>query len=86
VDLGRRHGKDSCLETWWTVSASIEKVLPEHAAPDLSVDIMMLVVIGGQERTESQFGDLVARTGFTLSRVGDPLPPFNQRIIEAIPA
>ncbi|MFE3545896.1 methyltransferase [Nocardia sp. NPDC059177] len=49
----------------------IELVLPEHRRPHPGkfIDLEMLVnTEGGHERTESQFRDLLARAGFTLTR------------------
>jgi hypothetical protein len=49
----------------------IEMVLPPGNAPHPGkmLDIMMLVGPGGQERTESEYGELLAKAGFRLRRV-----------------
>jgi hypothetical protein len=49
-----------------------------------SVDVVMLVLTGGKERTELEFRQLLASSGFRLNRV---LPtPAGISIIEALPA
>jgi hypothetical protein len=49
----------------------IEMVVPEGNQPDLSkfVDLNMMVMTGGCERTEGQFASLLASAGFKLARV-----------------
>lgn len=49
----------------------IEMVLPPGNAPHPGkiLDIMMLVGPGGQERTESEYADLLGKAGFRLQRV-----------------
>ena len=49
----------------------IEMVLPPGNAPHPGkmLDMMMLVGPGGQERTEPEYADLLAKAGFRLSRV-----------------
>jgi O-methyltransferase domain/Dimerisation domain len=68
----------------------LERMLPERAGttdlPILLVDVLMLAVTGGRERTEAQFRDLLAGAGFTLTRCSPPLPPFNYRVLEGTPA
>ena len=46
-------------------------VLPPGNAPHPGkmLDIMMLIGPGGQERTESEYGDLLGKAGFRLRRV-----------------
>jgi hypothetical protein len=53
----------------------VERVVPEGDAPSFAklLDVTMLVVTGGRERTEAEFADLFNRTGFSLRRVA-PLP------------
>jgi len=45
-----------------------ERVLPESGAPAfvLSVDVFVMATLGGKERTESEFGALLDKTGFRL--------------------
>jgi len=49
----------------------IEMVLPSGNAPHPGkmLDIMMLVGPGGQERTEVEYGALLGKAGFRLTRV-----------------
>lgn len=51
----------------------VERVIPEHVGPqDVEVvmsDLQMLVMNGGVERTERQFRELLAATGFRLVSV-----------------
>jgi hypothetical protein len=69
-----------------------ERTLPERVtaghddAQSLLLDILMLVVTGGRERTEADFRRLFDATGFEAIRVGEPIPPFGYRVLEAAPA
>jgi len=49
----------------------IEMVLPQgdEPHPGKLLDLMMLVGPGGQERTEQEYGVLLAKTGLALTRV-----------------
>jgi hypothetical protein len=49
----------------------VEMVLPAGDSPHLGkmLDIVMLVLPGGQERTESEYRALLGNAGFRLSRV-----------------
>ncbi len=49
----------------------IEMVLPPGDAPHFGkvLDIVMLVMTGGQERTEAEYGVLLNKAGFRLARV-----------------
>jgi hypothetical protein len=49
----------------------VEMVLPEGNAPHPGkmLDVMMLVGPGGQERTAAEYGSLLGKAGFRLSRV-----------------
>ncbi len=49
----------------------VEMVLPEGNTPHPGkmLDIVMLVLPGGQERTEAEYGALLARAGFRVERV-----------------
>jgi hypothetical protein len=65
-----------------------ERVLPsrtERAAtlqPYASLADLMMMVIGGQERTEAEFRTLFAQADFTLTRVIPTQSPFS--IIEGM--
>jgi hypothetical protein len=68
----------------------IERVMPDRIEPRAEheecclVDLNMLVVTGGRERTEAEFDTLVRRAGFTLTRVIPTASPFS--VIEARPS
>ncbi|MEU7765552.1 methyltransferase [Nocardia sp. NPDC049190] len=64
----------------------IELVVPEHTAPHPSkfIDLEMLVNVGGRERTESEYRDLLARHGFTLTRLVPTISPDN--VLVAVPS
>jgi hypothetical protein len=49
----------------------LENLVPEgdEPAPAKVMDLQMLVALGGRERTEAEFGDLLAGAGFELDRV-----------------
>jgi len=63
----------------------IEGVLPEdHNDPRAAtLDLIMLTVTGGRERTASQLSALLEQAGFRLDRVTETASPM--RIVEAIP-
>ena len=48
-----------------------------------TLDVVMLAVTGGRERTPAQLGELFARSGFALRRIVETAGPM--RIIEALP-
>jgi O-methyltransferase len=66
----------------------IERMLPEVVGradvPTLLLDVVMLTVTGGRERTEREFQRLLADAGLALGQVSDPIPPFDYRVIEAV--
>jgi SAM-dependent methyltransferase len=61
----------------------VERVIPEDGATgDASlIDLNMLVVLPGRERTVSQYGNLLARAGLSLDRIVSTASPFS--VIEA---
>jgi len=62
----------------------VETLVPDTAGPHFgkTVDIIMLAVTGGRERTEAQYAELLAAAGFRLERV---LPTASQySIVEAV--
>lgn len=64
----------------------IESVLPAGDTPHFGkiLDMVMLTIPGGQERTEREYGSLVARAGFRLQRV---VPTESDvSVVEAVPA
>jgi hypothetical protein len=64
----------------------IEMVLPTGDTPHLGkmLDIIMLAIPGGQERTEPEYGALLGRAGFQLTRVVPTQSPVS--IVEAVPS
>jgi hypothetical protein len=67
----------------------LERLVPEVAdvdhAPSLLLDIHMLVVTGGRERSLQEFRELLSAAGFTLTGATGPLPPFGYHVLEAAP-
>lgn len=61
----------------------IESVLSPGSAPDFGkiIDIEMLLMPGGRERTEAEFGELFRRAGFELTRVLPTQAPLS--VVEA---
>jgi hypothetical protein len=49
----------------------IETLVPESPGPHFgkTLDLIMLAVTGGRERTRAQFAELLERAGFRLERV-----------------
>jgi hypothetical protein len=64
----------------------VEMVLPTGDAPHPGklLDMVMLVVPGGRERTEMEYRDLLAKAGFRLTRVVPTASPVS--VVEALPA
>jgi hypothetical protein len=62
----------------------VEMVLPPGDAPHPGkiLDMVMLVLIGGQERTEAEYSRLLDKVGFRLSRVVATQSPV--RVVEAV--
>ncbi|MCA1846986.1 MAG: methyltransferase domain-containing protein, partial [Actinobacteria bacterium] len=63
----------------------VEMLIPadDRPAPSKGMDLNMLVLLGGRERTEEELGDLLASAGFHLERVIPTHSPFS--VIEAAP-
>jgi hypothetical protein len=61
----------------------LELVVPENASPhpSKSIDLVMLAMLGGRERTAGEWRDLLHARGFSLDRIIDSPSPFS--IIEA---
>lgn len=57
----------------------VEMVLPRMASTHFAelLNLEMLVAVGGRERTEAQYADLLARTGFRLDRVIPTASPMS---------
>jgi hypothetical protein len=64
----------------------IETLVSEAPGPHFSksLDVTMLAVTGGRERTEAQYGTLLASAGFRLTRVLATAAQYS--IVEAVPA
>ena len=62
----------------------IEMTIPDtnEPSPGQLFDLNMLVMTGGQERTQSEYGALLAKAGFRLNRVVPTGSPF--QVLEAI--
>ena len=64
----------------------VEAVLPDGNTPHHGklMDLLMLTVTGGVERSQSEFGEILMKSGFTLARVCPTTT--HQSIIEAFPS
>lgn len=62
----------------------IEMVLPEDGTPHPGklLDLVMLVAVGGRERTPKEYGSLLEKAGFRLARVVPTASPVS--IVEAV--
>jgi SAM-dependent methyltransferase len=63
----------------------VERLIPDDpadAVPVLLSDLTMLVVTGGQERTNAEYGQLLAEAGLSLAKVQPVAPPFG--VIEGL--
>jgi len=63
----------------------VEMVLPKPNEPHVGtlLDLNMMVMTGGRERTEKGYADLFTKSGFRLDRVVATKSPFS--VIEALP-
>jgi hypothetical protein len=63
----------------------VENIVPadDTAHPVFMIDMLMLMLTGGEERTEDEYADLVARAGFRLERVIPTRSPVS--VLEAVP-
>jgi hypothetical protein len=63
----------------------VEIVLPPMNGPHIGplIDLNMMVMTGGAERTEVEYRDLLAKSGFRMERVAAARAPFS--VIEAAP-
>jgi hypothetical protein len=63
----------------------VEAILPEHAADQpaaIRMDLHMLTLLGGRERTEAEYRGLLTTSGFTLERVIHTSSPSGICILE----
>ena len=52
----------------------------------IRMDIHMLALLGGHERTATEYGALLAEAGFACTRVVNTDSPAGIAIVEAVPA
>ena len=67
----------------------VEAIMPERArdAPAaIRMDLHMMLLLGGTERTAAEFEMLLKRTGFRMERVAPTRSPAGLGVIEAMPA
>ena len=64
----------------------LESVVPPGGGPDFAktLDLDMLLFVGGRERTEREYAALLGRAGFELTRVVPTISPIS--LVEARPA
>jgi 2-polyprenyl-3-methyl-5-hydroxy-6-metoxy-1,4-benzoquinol methylase len=64
----------------------VELVVPPGFTPHMShiLDLEMMVICDGKERTEAEYGTLLSGAGFRLTRVVPTEGPFG--LVEAVPA
>ncbi len=63
----------------------IERLIPDNpadASPVLLSDLNMLILTGGQERTNAEYGQLLAKAGLNLAKVQPIAPPYG--VIEGL--
>ena len=65
--------------------AVVEMVLPGRNQPHIGplMDLNMMVMTGGVERTAAEYGNLLAKAGFRLERVTATKSPFS--VVEVLP-
>ena len=64
----------------------VEMVVPTDNTPGPAqmMDLNMMVMLGGRERTEAEYGALLARAGLKLARTIRTMSPF--AVLESTPA
>lgn len=65
----------------------VEMVVPEQGDEPHSgklVDLWLMLLVGGRERTASQYADLLSRAGFRLERIVETASAVS--VVEAVPA
>jgi ubiquinone/menaquinone biosynthesis C-methylase UbiE len=69
----------------------VERIIPARVDPSIAhrqvlmMDLNMLVMAGGQERTEAEYRALLASAGFNLTAIVPDRAPTNFSILEAAP-
>ncbi|MEU0274311.1 methyltransferase [Streptomyces sp. NPDC006307] len=66
----------------------LDRLVPEVAGPHpgKTADLVMLVVLGGRDRTRTEYADLLAEAGFALESVVAPPPGADPRAESALVA
>ena len=67
----------------------VEAVLPERAVEQpaaIRMDLHMLILLHGRERTAVEFADLLGQAGFRITRLVPTASPAGIAVIEAVPA
>lgn len=67
----------------------IELLMPERVSgphPVVDLDLLMLVLTGGQERTVPQYRHLLAGAGWTLTGISPGTTPGDMAVLEARPS
>lgn len=72
----------------------VDRVLPDRVksqariadSGSLLLDLHMLIVTGGKERTEGEFRDLLNAAGYAVVSISEPIDGFGYRVIDAIVA
>ncbi len=66
----------------------VEVLMPvrvEGPHPAVDLDLLMMVLTGGRERTASEYRNLLGETGFAVERVHDAIAPGGISVLEAQP-
>ena len=66
-----------------TIEQRLAEIIQAFCADALS-DLNMLILTGGQERTNAEYGQLLAEAGLSLAKVQPITPPYG--VIEAVPS
>lgn len=64
----------------------VERLIPDNPAdaiPALLSDLMMLIITGGQERTNAEYARLLAEADLNLANVQPVTPPYG--VIDSLP-
>ncbi|MBA3449953.1 MAG: methyltransferase [Chloroflexia bacterium] len=67
----------------------VEVLMPERVAgphPAVDLDLLMMVLTGGRERTASEYRQLLEEAGFVVERVHEDIAPGDISVLEARPA
>jgi O-methyltransferase domain/Dimerisation domain len=95
-DWDNEHAAEILAQCRAAASAETRLVLVERVMPECmtasaanqraaSLDMRMLTIAGGLERTEQEYRQLMERTGFNWTRTIPLGPPSDQAVLEAVP-